>query len=282
MRLDEISPFVRQATVAKMSLGSYIPYKLRTRDHRLFYIMGGTGNMVIEGKPYPLRPGMVVLFRAGTEYIWQLGTVRYAAINFDYTRAHTHLNKSFHVERAEADIEILEPNFELSDAMELSTPTVLYDAAELEGAIMNIVAEFGLKGNYSTEYLSSLLKSLIISILRRMSMGVNGTTASDSLVREVIGYVGKNYTKPIRNTDIAEALHVNPSYMNRVFKAHTGITVRAFIIDYRINAAIELISGGELSTEELALAVGFTDAPHFIKTFKAHTGKTPKAYRKGR
>lgn len=281
MRLAEILPFVRQAIVSKMSLGVYISYKLRTRDHRLFYIMGGRGSIVIEGESYPIRSGMIVLFRSGTEYIWQVGDMRYIAVNFDYTEESSHLKRSFHVERAEALDSVLEPNISFSDAEVLNSPIVLYDAASLEPMLMNIVSEFGVGGEYSSEYVSSLLKTAIIAIARKRSTKTSIHTSDKSIVKDVIAYVGANYTRPIKNTDIAAALHLNPSYMNRVFKAHTGISVRAFIIDYRVNAAIDLILGGELSSAELAAAVGFSDVPHFIKTFKLHTGKTPKSYAKG-
>ena len=280
MRLDEISPFVRQAIVSKMSLGRYIPYKLRTRDHRLFYIMGGTGSIVIEGVSYPISSGMIVLFRSGTEYIWQVSDMRYLAINFDYTREHTHLVRSFHVERSEALESVLEPALTFEDADVLNRPIVLYNATSIEPVIMSIVTEFGVKGAYSLEYLSSLLKLAIISLVQRCSEENVTLGAGSAVVRAVLAYIGAHYTKPMHNSDMARALHLNPSYMNRVFKAHTGITIRSFLIDYRINAAIDLISGGEISTTALAAAVGFTDVPHFIKTFKSHTGKTPKAYAK--
>jgi len=280
MLLKEITPFVRQAIVAKMSL-EYTSYKLKTRDHRLFYIMGGTGNVVIEGRAYPIRSGMIVLFRSGTEYIWQVTNMRYAAINFDYLSENTHVTRSLHVERAELVDSVLEPDAVFSDAEVLNRPVVLYDAAGFEPSVMSIITEFGVKGEYSQEYVSTLLKLTVISLAKKCAEAKISLNSGSTVVKKVISYIQANYTKPIKNTDVAYALHLNPSYMNRVFKAHTGITVRAFIIDYRINAAIELISGGELSTEQLAEAVGFSDVPHFIKTFKAHTGKTPKAYAKG-
>lgn len=281
MRLNDICPFVRQAIMSKMSLGKYISYKLRTRDHRLFYIMGGEGHIVIEGTSYPIRPGMLVLFCSGTEYIWQVGDMRYLAVNFDYFDRHKHLKRSFHVERSESVESVLEPNICFEDAEMLSAPIVLYSAAGLESQIASIVSEFSLRESaYSEEYLSVLLKRAIIYIARRCAEEKEGALAGVHGVREIISYVGANYTKPIKNTDIAKELHFNPSYMNRLFKLHTGMTVRAFIIDYRINAAIDLISGGEIATSELATAVGFTDIPHFIKTFKARTGKTPKEYAK--
>lgn len=280
MRLDEISPFVRQAIISRMSPGKYTPYKIRTRDHRLFYILGGSGNIVIDGNSYTIQSGMIVLFRSGTEYIWQIGDMRYLAINFDYTRAHTHHTHSFHVERAELAGAVLEPDVCFEDCTALNAPIVLYNGASLEPMFMSIVTEFGVKGEYSLEYLSSLLKLTLISIARKSDESTVNLATGGTIVREIITFIGANYTKPIRNTDIARALHLNPSYMNRVFKAHTGITVRSFIIDYRISAAIDLISGGDLSISDLASAVGFTDVPHFIKTFKARTGKTPKSYGK--
>lgn len=279
MRLNDISPFVRQAIMSKMSLGKYVSYKLRTRDHRLFYIMGGEGHIVIEGVSYPIRSGMLVLFCSGTEYIWQVGDMRYLAVNFDYFDKHKHIKRSLHVERAESVDSVLEPGIHFLDAEMLSSPIVLYDAASFESQIASIVGEFSFKsGAYSEEYLSVLLKRAIIHIARRCAEQDTSVRAGRRGVREIMSYVGANYTKPIKNTDIANALHFNPSYMNRLFKSHTGMTVRAFLIDYRINAAIDLISGGEIATAELAAAVGFSDIPHFIKTFKAHTGKTPKEY----
>ena len=279
MKIIEISPFVRQAIVSKMSLGLYTSYKLRTRDHRLFYVLGGSGSIVIEGVSYAIRPGMLVLFRSGTEYIWQVSDMRYIGINFDYTRAHTHLTRSFHVNRSDEVGELVEPGISFSDAELLNSPIVIYEAASFESALMNVVTEFAVKGKLYDEYVSALLKGVIISIARGAEAEVTGTRAGG--VREIISYIQANYNKPIRNTDIADALHFNPSYMNRLFKSRTGITLRAFLIDYRINAAIDIIMSTDSSVSEVAMAVGFSDVPHFIKTFKAHTGKTPTEYRKG-
>ena len=79
--------------------------------------------------------------------------------------------------------------------------------------------------------------------------------------------------RPIRSRDIADDFHFNPTYIGRVFKSHTGFTLRTFIVDYRINRAKEILRTQETSVGETAAAVGFTEVPHFIKTFRAHVGK---------
>ena len=277
MRLCDMTPFVRQAVVSKMGVGGNIFHKLKTRDHRFFYILGGGGNIVIEGVSHRLEPGTLVLFRSGTEYIWQVDEVRYIAFNFDYTMAHSHLTRSFHVERSENVDSVLEPDIGFEDAPELSSPIVAYGMGRLENMLLNIVREFALKTPYLYEYVGSALRLAIVTLLRELSREAGGRGASE--VGGIISYIQENYSLPIRNTDIANALHFNPSYMNRLFKSYTGTSLRAFLIDYRVNAAKELLLSGDLAVADVAMAVGFTDLPHFTKTFKAHTGRTPTEYR---
>ena len=276
MKLNEITPFVRQAIVSVMSEGKYISHRLKTRDHRLFYILGGTGAIIIEGVSHRIQPGMLVLFRSGTEYRWQVSNMRYLAINFDCTAANTDKKHSFHVERAERVGELLEPDFSLQDTEVMSSPVVLRGVSGFEPAVTTVIREFSVGTKFREEYLSSLMKSLIISVARAVELEESD---SEDAVSGIISYIQENYNKPIKNTDIADAFHFNPSYMNRLFKSRTGITVRAFLIDYRLSAAIDLILGSELSVAEIATAVGFSDIPHFIKTFKHHVGKTPTEYR---
>lgn len=277
MRISEMIPFVRQAVVAKMGAGGVVFNRLKTRDHRFFYILGGRGNIVIEGESHRLEPGALVLFRSGTEYIWQTDEVRYIAINFDYTMEHSHLCTSFHVERSENVDSVLEPSLEFEDAPELSRPIVAYGMGRIESLLLGIVREFAVKTPHLLDYVGAALRLAIITLLRERSRAIGGRGASE--VEGIISYIQENYSAPIRNTDIAAALHFNPSYMNRLFKSYTGISLRAFLIDYRINAAEELLLSGDLPVGEVAAAVGFSDVPHFTKTFKARTGRTPTEYR---
>lgn len=277
MKLYEIAPFVRQAIVSKMTEGKYISHRLKTRDHRLFFVLGGTGSVIIEGVAHAIQPGMLILLRSGTEYRWQVNNMRYLAINFDCTNENSHLRSSFHVDRAERVGQLLEPMISFEDTEIMSRPTVLLGVHGMESEVMNIVKSFSLKSRFRDEYLSSLMKSLIISVARAAER--DEAESGEDSVSGIISYIQENYNKPIKNTDIADAFHFNPSYMNRLFKSRTGITVRAFLIDYRLSAAIDLILGSELSVGEIATAVGFSDIPHFIKTFKHHVGKTPTEYR---
>ena len=281
MKLGEIKPFVRQALITKLHSSLYTGRKIKTVDCRLFYILHGSGEIIIEGTAYPIKAGSVILFQAGTEYVWQIKDMRYIAINSDYTQDFLHIRKSFSPISAEV---FPQDNFskkiDFCDCAELNDAIVLSVFPSIESKITSLAVEINTSVDFKDELLSSMLKSIIISIVRQnREKGTSGDVKTAFLTRQVIEFIQENYNKPIKSTDLAEHFFFNPSYMNRVFKAHTGFSIRTFIIDYRINQAMELLRTQTTSVNETAIMVGFTDIPHFIKTFTARVGKTPTQYR---
>ncbi len=281
MKLNDIQPFVRQAVICKLHSGLYTGKKIKTRDCRLFYILHGNGEMLIEGKRYNLKANSIILFQTGTEYVWQTSDVRYIAINFDYTQDYSHIKKTFSPINAEV---FPKDNFSqkimFEDAEELNSEIVLFNCRE-ETKITHLAVEINTTGEFKDELISSLLKSIIINIVRQKRERIYQGDAKGSIIaRQIIDYVQQNYSKPITNKDLSEHFFFNPSYANRVFKAHTGFSIRTFIIDYRINQAMEILRTQNVSISETAFLVGFSDLPHFIKTFKRHVGKTPTEYLK--
>ena len=280
MKLNEIQPFVRQAVISQLHSGLYTGKKIKTRDCRLFYILHGNGEILIEGKRYTLKSNTIILFQTGTEYVWQSSDVRYIAINFDYTQDYSHIKRTFSPINAEV---FPKDNFShkiiFEDAQELNNEIVLFNCQEAETKITNLAVEINTAGEFKDELLSSMLKSTIINIVRQKRERFKKSDTKGSIVaRQIIGYIQQNYSKPITNKDIAERFFFNQSYVNRIFKAHTGFSIRTFIIDYRINQAMEILRTQNTSISETAYQVGFTDIPHFIKTFKKHVGKTPSDY----
>ena len=254
--------------------------KIKTRDCRLFYILHGNGEILIENKHYPLKSGMVILFQTGTEYVWQTNDMRYIAINFDYTQDNCHIKNTF--SPISSDF-FPKDNFShkifFEDAVELNEAIVFSDRLALESKITNLAVEINTAVEFKDELLSSLLKSIIIDIVRQKRETTSlGDTKGSILSRRIIEFIQQNYSKPIKNEDISEKFYFNPSYLNRVFKAHTGFSIRTFIIDYRINQAMEILRTQNTSVNDTAFLVGFSDVPHFIKTFKKHVGQTPMEY----
>ncbi len=286
MLLKDIDPFVRKAITNTLTVNikADVFNELQTSDCRLFYILSGSGSMIIEGELFDLRPGCAILFQSGTKYEWQVDRmegVHYIAINFDYTHNHTHIRKSFHPVHSNIfhPSDILE-NIVFSDCTELNAPIVLKDALPLEPLIKLLSTEFFLGDDYCDELLSSTLKSIIISMVRTSNKKNNPYgNKGFILTQNIIQYIQNHYAEDISYEVLSEMLHFNASHINRVFKKNTGKSLHAFLLDYRLNIAMELLRSHAAPINEVATMVGFTDIPHFIKTFKKFTGQTPAKYR---
>ena len=69
------------------------------------------------------------------------------------------------------------------------------------------------------------------------------------------------------------------SYLYRLFKDKTGVSVSDYITRTRISKAEVLLSNGSLSVKDVAYSVGFPDQMYFSRVFKKINGRTPTQFR---
>ncbi len=289
MTLEEIRPFVRQAIITNISCNTKedVFYELQSSDCRLFYIMSGSGYMTIQDVTYRLSPGCTLLFKSGTKYIWQPSgeqAIEFIVLNFDYTHDFKHIKKPYHPVHSDrfSENDILE-NHTFSDCGILNQPIVIDNLASIESRLRLMTTEFNVANNYFLdELLSSILKSVIHTIIRDKSiMRDDDDNRELALTRSIIQYIQSNYNKDISYESLADKFYMNPVYLNRIFKKNSGTSIHAFLINYRVNMAMELLRSSNISVRETAFAAGFADIPHFCKTFKRITGVSPGKYRDG-
>ena len=61
----------------------------------------------------------------------------------------------------------------------------------------------------------------------------------------------------------------------------SGIHFSSYVNHLRITRAIELLTDGDNTVQEVAYKVGFNTPNNFNRVFKQVTGKSPKTYIKG-
>ena len=79
--------------------------------------------------------------------------------------------------------------------------------------------------------------------------------------------------------EIADDLHVNGSYLLRVYKTHTGHTLLWYHTFIRCEKAKSMLAESDLNISEIGEMVGFVSSAHFSHVFRKMTGLTPSAYR---
>ncbi|VXA92606.1 AraC family transcriptional regulator [Flavobacterium sp. 9AF] len=79
--------------------------------------------------------------------------------------------------------------------------------------------------------------------------------------------------------NIADSLHISPTYLSSLLKSLTGLTTQQHIHEKLIEKAKERLSTTSLSISEIAYELGFEHSQSFNKLFKAKTQLTPMMFR---
>jgi YesN/AraC family two-component response regulator len=95
----------------------------------------------------------------------------------------------------------------------------------------------------------------------------------------VIQYVENHYHEKIYISVMAKKCLISAYQFSRVFRRENGVTFRTFLVNYRLEKALELLNESRLSVGDISFAVGFFDHSYFTRMFKKRVGVSPSEYR---
>jgi AraC family L-rhamnose operon transcriptional activator RhaR len=82
-----------------------------------------------------------------------------------------------------------------------------------------------------------------------------------------------------RLDDLAEAVNLDPAYLSRLFRRHTGLSPLGFLARLRAERAATLLAHSDLPAARVGAAVGWDDPTYFARRFRSLVGSTPTQYR---
>jgi AraC-like DNA-binding protein len=80
-------------------------------------------------------------------------------------------------------------------------------------------------------------------------------------------------------TKVARELGMSERTLRRRL-AESGVAFQSVLDGLKKNRALELLANPQMSVEQIAFAVGFTDPHNFRRAFRRWTGSTPGTLRK--
>jgi AraC-like DNA-binding protein len=108
----------------------------------------------------------------------------------------------------------------------------------------------------------------------------DGARSTQSLVSQVLDYVGDHYTDRNHSLDeVATALKKNEKYITHLFAQRVGTRMRVYITMLRVQRACMLLLQTNQTIEEIARESGFAGTPQFRKAFRRAIGVTATEYR---
>lgn len=99
------------------------------------------------------------------------------------------------------------------------------------------------------------------------------------VINKIIQYIEQHFHEKITLDTLATYVHMNSSYLSRLFNKEIGESLTDYINRIRIERAKQLIVDSDLNINEITYMVGFSDPSYFSNTFKKFTGVTPREYK---
>ncbi len=102
---------------------------------------------------------------------------------------------------------------------------------------------------------------------------------NEQIVKSVINIIEDRYGTDIDVASISREVFLSQNYLRQIFKESTGKSLSAYLTDYRLEKACELLTSTAVRIADIPQMVGLASNPHFFYLFKRATNLTPSEYR---
>jgi len=103
---------------------------------------------------------------------------------------------------------------------------------------------------------------------------------ADSVVRHAEDWLAEHFPEPHVVTAMIKESGIAERTLKRRFKSATGTTLIGYVQNLRIEEAKRQLQSDEVSSEDIAVDVGYENTAFFRRLFKRCTGLTPGQYRR--
>lgn len=284
LNFRDIKPNVRYVNLLQCDSG-FVEGPRRIYDHQFVYVHKGRGRMEIAGKTYTALPGDLFLYEPGTVHSFYADVLEpylLTGIHFDFTD--NHKNRIFPIGPFALQAfkeELVTETVKFIDFPGFAPHIRLGSDAKSREIIFDMLHEFESGKIYSQEYVSGLFQTFLTIIVRHILLDGIEQVSKDEIINSVIKFIHEHYSEDLTNELLAQKFHFHRNYLNHLMTTYTGVSLRQYLIDYRIRKSIDMLLHTKLTITEISEKVGFKDLHYFSRLFKKKTGLTPQQVRSG-
>ena len=130
------------------------------------------------------------------------------------------------------------------------------------------------------------LEYLLIGLLRKLTASkgsgiviLSGEKFYPDLINIVISHLKSNIDKKIKLGDICNRFNYSRSFICKIFKEQTGVSLITYFNRLKIEEAKRMLVETEMSANTISELLGFSEAKYFGAIFKKQEGISPLSYR---
>ncbi|WP_462411487.1 AraC family transcriptional regulator [Neobacillus sp. Marseille-QA0830] len=239
----------------------------KTLYHSLWFIVKGSGEIVINGIKSELSPGKLVVFTPGMicdKKSYCSEPLEFYFIRFTPAGAFER-KEQWHFKNPE------EIHFPLQGVYTIkNSPGVAFLIEEIMTLSKRRGAEIAFKKKI-------LFQELLLTFTQDF---YSQTISKDTkqVIEETIDYITHHYHRAITLSDLAKMAGLSNSHYSRLFKKYIGYSPIEYLTHLRIDRAKELLAHSEIRIKEVSQSVGYEDELYFSRIFKKIVGVSPTQF----
>lgn len=158
------------------------------------------------------------------------------------------------------------------------------DKIHLLSLIKMVAAENDKKKSYDLFIIQNSLSVILHLIARNiqfLNADMSAKIVESSKIQQIINFIHTNIYNPelLTTKNLAEEFHMADNYISEYFKKHTDVSLKKYILNYKLKLVETRLKYTDLQFSEIAMELGFTDSSHLNKTFQSYKGMTIGAYK---
>jgi len=241
---------------------TYFTEREGLENHLLLYTISGTGLLDYNGKNYTLNPGQAIVFdcnpyqfyRSKSNWVFKWIHFTGSAAEEYTSRIHRYHLEPIPMKNTLSFEQLISQMFDLMKEKPLQIDIL------------------------SNLLMTRILTEMILSVDESLTASRNPSHQRD--VEMVIQLIEDRYTDKIHTEQLISPSHISPWYFTRLFKEHTGRSPYEYLVQHRLNKAVEDLLQTDVPINEIAMKNGFGDSTQFIRRFRQYYGTTPAVFRK--
>jgi AraC-like DNA-binding protein len=255
------------------------PYKMQFHTHseyEVYYFHQGRCTYIIGGHIHVLRPGDLILMDGMTLHSPNPDPLNYLRTNMHFDPAYLRgvLNDSIFTSAFETIGQLGNHIIHLEGESRIEVERQLYKMNDLYRR--NDAVSF-------RRFLLALLDLLyyIQQFCPASGQSMRKMTEKELHVQRMLTYLEAHYTEDLHMELLESELYLNKTYLAKIFKEVTGMTIFIYLKNRRLNQAkIMFMMDKGITVSDVCYRVGYKHLSHFSRLFKQEFGCTPEQFQR--
>lgn len=122
-------------------------------------------------------------------------------------------------------------------------------------------------------------RQMLLLLLQLLQERQGIEARADKRIQSACAIIEQDYALSESVEGLAKQVHLSPGQFTELFRRQTGLSVKQYIIERRMQQAWLLLHTSSDPIQAIAASVGYVDQGAFSHRFKAQFGKTPRQVR---